>query len=75
MPQMLLYLYSLVFNLQLQKLGVITFEEKLEGSMLISFQEVWGNNGDFISKQYTGTIAMKVTCTGFPVRGVLLLFH
>lgn len=49
-------------SLQLQKLGVIPFEEKLGGPTLISYQEMWANNGDIISKQYAGTAAMKVSC-------------
>lgn len=46
--------------MQLQKLGVISFEEKLSGPTLLSYQELWGNNGDIISRQYAGTAAMKV---------------
>ena len=45
---------------QLQKLGVLPFEEALGGSTLVSYQEMWANNGDTISKQYAGTAAMKV---------------
>ena len=45
---------------QLQKLGVIPFDEKLGGPALTAYQEMWGNNGDTISRQYTGTAAMKV---------------
>ena len=45
---------------QLHKLGVLPFEEKLSGHALRAYQEMWGNNGDFISRQYTGTAAMKV---------------
>ena len=40
---------------------MIPFEERLEGSTLTSFKEMWGNNGDIVSKQYTGTVAMKVS--------------
>lgn len=46
--------------MQLQKLGVIPFDEKLGGSTLVSYQEMWANHGDTISKQYAGTAAMKV---------------
>ena len=52
---------SLFVSLQLQKLGVISFEDKLSGPTLLSYQELWGNNGDIISRQYAGTAAMKVT--------------
>ena len=48
------------YCLQLQKLGVISFEDRLSGPMLSSFQEMWANNGDLVSRQYTGTAAMKV---------------
>lgn len=45
---------------QLQKLGMIPFDETLGGSTLVSYQEMWANNGDIVSKQYAGTAAMKV---------------
>lgn len=54
--------HSPPLSLQLQKLGMLPFDEKLGGPTLISYQEMWGNNGDVISKQYAGTAAMKV-CT------------
>ena len=54
------YMYHDNVSVQLQKLGVIPFEEKLEGVTLQAYQELWANNGDFISRQYTGTAAMKV---------------
>ena len=50
----------LLISFQLQKLGVIPFEDKLSGLTLLSYQELWGNNGDIISRQYAGTAAMKV---------------
>ncbi len=49
------------FSQQLQKLGMIPFDERLGGSTLVSYQEMWANNGDIISKQYAGTAAMKVS--------------
>lgn len=45
---------------QLHKLGVLPFEEKLGESTLRHYQEMWANNGDIVSRQYTGTRAMKV---------------
>ena len=45
---------------QLHKLGVLPFEEKLGESTLRHYQEMWANNGDILSRQYTGTRAMKV---------------
>ena len=47
--------------LQLQKLGIIPFDEHLGGAMLTTYKVMWANNGDCISRQYTGTAAMKVT--------------
>ncbi len=47
----------------MQKLGVIPFDEKLRGGTLTSYQEMWANNGDIVSKQYAGTAAMKVSKT------------
>ena len=47
-------------SIQLQKLGVIPFDENLGGPALTAYQEMWANNGDTISRQYTGTAAMKV---------------
>jgi len=35
-------------------------EESLIGDALQRFQELWANNGDAISRQYTGTDALKV---------------
>ena len=56
--------------LQLQKLGVISFEDKLSGSTLLSYQELWGNNGDIISRQYAGTAAMKGDITRYGERKI-----
>ena len=47
-------------NLQLQKLGLLIPFEAITGQFLRHYQEIWANNGDIISKQYTGTVAMKV---------------
>ena len=46
---------------QLQKLGLISPFTPLSGQFLRHYQELWANNGDTISRQYTGTDAMKVT--------------
>ena len=45
---------------QLQKLGIIPFDEHLSGPLLTTYKLMWANNGDCISRQYTGTAAMKV---------------
>ena len=47
--------------LQLHKLMVYDPEEQsLSGEALRQFQVLWANNGDAISRQYTGTDALKV---------------
>lgn len=46
--------------IQLQKLGIIPFDEQLSGAILSTYKMIWANNGDCISRQYTGTAAMKV---------------
>jgi len=46
---------------QLHKLMVYDPEQqKMSGEALSQFQELWANNGDVISRQYTGTDAIKV---------------
>ena len=50
----------IVVMVQLQKLGIIPFDEHLSGPMLTTYKIMWANNGDCISRQYTGTAAMKV---------------
>ena len=45
---------------QLQKLGVIPFDEHLDDVILSTYKGMWANNGDYVSRQYTGTAAMKV---------------
>lgn len=45
---------------QLQKLGLLSPFKPLLGQFLRHYQEMWGNNGDTVSKQYAGTVAMKV---------------
>ena len=54
-------LQVLLSMLQLHKLMVYDPEEQsLSGAELQHFQELWANNGDAISRQYTGTDALKV---------------
>ncbi|XP_054278972.1 phosphatidylinositide phosphatase SAC2 [Macrosteles quadrilineatus] len=48
-----------VLELQLTKLGLITPEGSLPHTLRVSFQLLWANNGDTISKQYAGTNALK----------------
>lgn len=47
-------------ELQLTKLGLIAPEGSLPTLLRTSFQLLWANNGDIISKQYAGTNALKV---------------
>lgn len=35
-------------------------QQKMSGEALSQFQQLWANNGDVISRQYTGTDAIKV---------------
>jgi len=35
-------------------------QQSLSGTALQQFQMLWANNGDSISRQYTGTDALKV---------------
>ena len=48
-----------VLETQLTKLGVVQPEHGLSQSCKISFQSLWANNGDLISRQYAGTNALK----------------
>ncbi|XP_046667709.1 phosphatidylinositide phosphatase SAC2 isoform X2 [Homalodisca vitripennis] len=48
-----------VLELQLTKLGLIPPEGCLPPTLRASFQLLWANNGDTISKQYAGTNALK----------------
>ena len=55
------YVYGMCCcSIQLQKLGIIPFDEYLSGATLSTFKMMWANNGDCISRQYTGIAAMKV---------------
>ena len=46
---------------QLHKMMVYDPEQQcLSGAALQQFQELWANHGDAISRQYTGTDALKV---------------
>ena len=59
-----MYVYGMCCcSIQLQKLGIIPFDEHLSGATLSTFKMMWANNGDCISRQYTGTAAMKVNTT------------
>lgn len=61
-----------VMEMQFSKLGLIPPDGMLPTNIKQTFQLLWANNGDIISKQYAGTNALKV-CTlvlpsfiGFP---------
>ena len=48
------------FNLQCRKLGLLPPDEHLPSKCRQSYQQIWANNGDAISRQYAGTAALKV---------------
>ena len=57
-------LFCSLLTLQLHKLMVYDPEQhSLSGDALQQFQELWANHGDAISRQYTGTDALKVTAS------------
>lgn len=49
-----------VMEIQFCKLGLISPEGIIPDSIKHTFQLLWANNGDIISKQYAGTNALKV---------------
>ena len=48
-----------VLEVQLTKLGVVQPEHGLSMGCKKTFQALWANNGDRISRQYAGTNALK----------------
>ncbi|CAH8621923.1 unnamed protein product [Dicrocoelium dendriticum] len=50
---------SVVMVTQLKKLGLLGPEDNLPPALLRTLQRMWANNGDAISHQYAGTVAMK----------------
>ncbi|VDN11412.1 unnamed protein product [Dibothriocephalus latus] len=50
---------SLVIETQLRKLGLLSIDEDLPLMFHRMLQGLWANNGDALSRQYTGTVAMK----------------
>ncbi|KAF5276553.1 hypothetical protein FQR65_LT03983 [Abscondita terminalis] len=48
-----------VMELQFTKLGLISPDGAMPESIKKTFQMLWANNGDIISKQYAGTNALK----------------
>lgn len=49
----------IVMETQCRKLGILAPEENLPQSCKLTFQQLWANNGDVISRQYAGTVALK----------------
>jgi len=45
--------------------------EKENDTILLNFKELWGDNGDFISLQYTGTLSCKTSVTKTGKTGLL----
>ncbi|EEB13673.1 suppressor of actin, putative [Pediculus humanus corporis] len=52
-------LAKFVLEIQMTKLGLIVPEGQLPQMVRTTFQLLWANNGDIISKQYAGTNALK----------------
>jgi hypothetical protein len=50
-------------EIQFSKLGLIPPEGNIPSNIRNTFQLLWANNGDIISKQYAGTNALKVCNT------------
>ncbi|XP_049808352.1 phosphatidylinositide phosphatase SAC2 [Schistocerca nitens] len=48
-----------VMEIQFTKLGLIAPEGRIPSNIRNTFQLLWANNGDIISKQYAGTNALK----------------
>lgn len=48
-----------VLEMQLTKLGLLPPEGQLPADMRATFQQLWANSGDVISRQYAGTNALK----------------
>ncbi|KAG8034031.1 hypothetical protein G9C98_008512 [Cotesia typhae] len=48
-----------VMEMQFSKLGLIPPDGTLPSNIRQTFQSLWANNGDIISKQYAGTNALK----------------
>lgn len=53
-------MYILEVYFQCRKLGLLAPEETLPDNCRKTFQQMWANTGDAISKQYAGTVALKV---------------
>ena len=49
-----------VIEIQFSKLGFMPPDGTLPTNIRQTFQSLWANNGDIISKQYAGTNALKV---------------
>ncbi|XP_076265258.1 phosphatidylinositide phosphatase spermathreecae isoform X3 [Rhynchophorus ferrugineus] len=49
-----------VMEMQFCKLGLVSPEGEIPNNIKVTFQLLWANNGDIISKQYAGTNALKV---------------
>lgn len=47
-------------EIQFCKLGLVSPEGDIPSNIKNTFQLLWANNGDAISKQYAGTNALKV---------------
>ncbi|XP_077992245.1 phosphatidylinositide phosphatase SAC2-like [Glandiceps talaboti] len=48
-----------VLDTQLRKLGMLVPDSVMTPSVRAIYQQLWANNGDVISRQYAGTVALK----------------
>ncbi|KAK3589435.1 hypothetical protein CHS0354_020770 [Potamilus streckersoni] len=49
----------IIMETQCRKLGLLAPDESLPLNCRIIYQQMWANNGDAISQQYAGTVALK----------------
>ncbi|XP_033109734.1 phosphatidylinositide phosphatase SAC2-like [Anneissia japonica] len=50
---------KILLHYQLTKLGLLLPDEELPEVLGNTFRQLWANNGDTISRQYAGTVALK----------------
>lgn len=62
-----------MLSFKCRKLGLLPPEENLPHSCKRTFQQLWANNGDTISRQYAGTAALKVKKNSTPKKPTIFL--
>jgi len=58
-------------EIQFCKLGLVSPEGEIPSNIKNTFQILWANNGDAISKQYAGTNALKVSIFVIALEGII----